>query len=356
MQRALVGLVCLLAARGLASCSSDGRATNGSAAAAGAPAVGGASGIAGANSLPVGAGSGGVADIPSANGGQSGQGSESAGDSGSGTTGGASSSPPATIFTSPDMPHCVWHGEAQHQILGSLNGEAVNVHALAMASELIGARFRTFVFESNYVYPLVLTWSEQPREDQPIPISGGTLLMRGDQPFAGQSFCITSGEFGSRSVQTQLDPPGRELLFHITGARAGDCTGPEVPTELYGCILRDGSYFPDALGVDFPVDPSRPAIDSTKALQDLTDQERADLCDWTAFMMGGYGTTVDCRPIGGSTGQNYRDREQCLAALFAHLCPTVTVEDSVSCTVALAAKRGCVYEADACYRSAVICH
>lgn len=305
--------------------------------------------MSGAGTASGGMANGGTAGVPGTSGGQQ----AGAGASGSGAIGGGSRATPDTIFTSPKMPHCVWEGELQHQIQGVLNGEAVDIHALAMASDLSGARFRTFVFESNFVYPLVLTWTEQPREDHPIPISGETLLMRGDQPFAGQTFCITAGEFGSRNAQERAD--ARELLFHISGARAGDCFGKEVPVELFGCILASGSYFPTSLTVDFPVDPSRPSIDPGKALEDLTDQERAELCDWTAFMVGGYGETTDCRPIGGSSATNYSDRAQCLAAVFSRVCPKVTVQDHINCIVAEAPTRGCVYPSDACFATAGIC-
>ncbi|HYP99283.1 MAG TPA: hypothetical protein VER96_11495 [Polyangiaceae bacterium] len=269
-----------------------------------------------------------------------------AGASGSVAVGGRSGETPNTIFSSADMPHCEWNGDAQHQIHGTLNGQAVDIRASAMAEDLIGSRFRTYVLDPLYVYPLTLTWSVQPRLDYAIPLSGGTLLMRESQPFSGQSFCITAGEFGSRSVQAQDN--ARENLFHITGARAGDCTGPEVPVELFGCILSSDTYFPDRLNVDFPVDPSRPNIDSGKAILDLTDDERAELCDWNALMLGGYGQTIDCRAIGGTTHITFADRAQCLAVGFAHTCRSVTVSDYVQCIVAQAPTHSCTYPSDAC--------
>jgi hypothetical protein len=355
MRRVLGVCVGVLAAVPLASCSGEesGTATE-STGGTGTPAAG----TGGASAATTGGASAtGGASVATTGGASATGGAPVATTGGASATGGATNEPaPATdtIFTSPDMPECVYDTETQHQIRGVLNGEAIDVRATAMASELFGAKFRTFVFESNFVYPLELTWNVQPREDYPIPLDGGTLRMRDGQPFAGESFCITAGELGTRSVQAQAD--ARELLFHISGARAGDCSGEEVPVELFGCILRSGSYFPTSLTVNFPVDSSRPDLDSAKDLAALTDEERATLCDWSALMLGGYGQTTDCRPIGGTSVMTYRDQEQCLALVFSRVCPGVTVEEHVNCLVATAPTRGCTYPSDACAPVEGVCN
>ena len=63
-------------------------------------------------------------------------------------------------------------------------------------------------------------------------------------------------------------------------------------------------------------------------LTDLTQSEREQLCDWTAKIGGGYGTSVLCD--GGLIVSNFADQQACLDA-FLGACDTVTVTDWEAC-------------------------
>jgi hypothetical protein len=63
-------------------------------------------------------------------------------------------------------------------------------------------------------------------------------------------------------------------------------------------------------------------------LTDLTQSERDQLCDWTAAIGGGYGTSTVCD--GGLVVSNFADQQACLDA-FLGACSTVTVSDWEAC-------------------------
>jgi hypothetical protein len=83
-----------------------------------------------------------------------------------------------------------------------------------------------------------------------------------------------------------------------------------------------------------------PDIDPSTLVSDLSDSQKAELCDWSVELRGGYGVTVDCgNQIMEST---YMSQAQCLAAEFHGQCE-LTVGQWEACYVALVPSGGCKY-------------
>ncbi len=83
-----------------------------------------------------------------------------------------------------------------------------------------------------------------------------------------------------------------------------------------------------AVGSTSGVNPGDVDGGSPRYLTDLTQSERQQLCDWTANVGGGYGTSVVCD--GGLVVSNFADQQACLDA-FLGACSTVTVSDWEAC-------------------------
>jgi hypothetical protein len=134
----------------------------------------------------------------------------------------------------------------------------------------------------------------------------------------------------------------RKLLFHITGLRLGDCSGPPVKADLGGCFSREANYFPapGQVGI-FPLDSSRPDIAADKKVLDLSDDEKAELCDWMNLEEGGYGHVTECYGPGSTSTLNAADQAQCLAAYIGSACSGDTVGSVVICTLSTAPTHHC---------------
>jgi hypothetical protein len=92
--------------------------------------------------------------------------------------------------------------------------------------------------------------------------------------------------------------------------------------------------------------PEFPSVDPETNLREVTDDEKAELCDWDAEALGGYGHRTTCSD--GSTVQNYSDQAQCIAFGFTFSCLTVTVGDVERCTMARIPSGGCDSPPEAC--------
>ena len=248
------------------------------------------------------------------------------------------------LFTDPAMPHCDGNFATQYQLKGQLAGQTIQVAGSAF-SNLDGAGFQIVEVVGGTVRNnLALTWNPPLAEDTALALTGASIIIPEGQPSGGQSFCITSGKFGSRSLMPGA--AGRELLFQITGARSGDCNGTDTPIKLNGCIFRTNTYFPVPIpadaGLHFESDAALPAVDPSTELVDLTNPQMVALCDWYAASMGGYGTVTDCMGEGfGGTVKNYDNAAQCIFAHFGTACPTFKVSDFEACITAMIPKRGC---------------
>ncbi len=83
-----------------------------------------------------------------------------------------------------------------------------------------------------------------------------------------------------------------------------------------------------AVGPTSGVNPGDVDGGSPRYLTDLTQSEREQLCDWTAAVGGGYGTSVVCD--GGLVVSNFANQQACLDA-FLGGCSTVTVTEWETC-------------------------
>ncbi len=152
---------------------------------------------------------------------------------------------PDTIFTDPGLPVCSSALRKSYQLTGQLAGQTIDVET-SQVTNLEPQSFQILVVAGDSVRnDLVLTWTVPLVEDKAIPLTGASVRIPDDQPLGGQSFCITAGDFGSARP---ADPAvGRTLLFRLTGAREGDCSGTEVRMSLEGCVWRSPSAsFPAA--------------------------------------------------------------------------------------------------------------
>jgi hypothetical protein len=83
-----------------------------------------------------------------------------------------------------------------------------------------------------------------------------------------------------------------------------------------------------------------PDIDPSTLVSDLSDSQKAELCDWSVELRGGYGVVVDC---GGQIMEStYMSQAQCLAAEFHGQCD-LTVGQWEACYLALVPSGGCEY-------------
>jgi len=90
----------------------------------------------------------------------------------------------------------------------------------------------------------------------------------------------------------------------------------------FGCTSSSAPQVGPTSGVD-PGDAAVP-----RYLTDLTLSERKKLCDWTANVGGGYGTSVTCE--GGLVVSSFANQQACLDA-FLGACYSVTVTDWEQC-------------------------
>ena len=88
-----------------------------------------------------------------------------------------------------------------------------------------------------------------------------------------------------------------------------------------------------------------PAIDPNKLVSDLTDEEKAELCDWMVGLFGGYGMTTQCSV--GSV-QTFPSQELCVMAGLSFTCDTVTVGDVEACELSKVPSGGCDFSDPSC--------
>jgi hypothetical protein len=81
-----------------------------------------------------------------------------------------------------------------------------------------------------------------------------------------------------------------------------------------------------------------PAIDAGKLIADLSDEEKAELCDWMVGLFGGYNMTTPC--TAGSVA-TFPSRELCVTAGLSFRCDTVTVGDVEACELSKVPSGGC---------------
>jgi hypothetical protein len=88
---------------------------------------------------------------------------------------------------------------------------------------------------------------------------------------------------------------------------------------LAGCAVACSKAAPK-VGPTSGVDPGD--ADAPRYLTDLTLTERKKLCDWTAEIGGGYGTSVQCDS--GLFVSNFTDQQACLDSFLGACYLTIT--------------------------------
>jgi len=164
--------------------------------------------------------------------------SDGAGAAGSGATSAAgaagSGATSGSIFDDSQVPSC--DSSKNYQLRGTLAGQRLAVLQFQATDLASHALTILVVVDSAVRTDLALDWSDPLAANKAIALTGTSLRVPDDQPLAGQSFCVTGGDFGSA---TPSDPSkGRTLLFRLTGMRQGDCSGMPVDSDLKGCIWR----------------------------------------------------------------------------------------------------------------------
>ena len=165
--------------------------------------------------------------------------------SGSAGCGSSESSPNPTgpsldpLFTDPKVPRC--DKSKSYRVAGQLEGQTIDV-AIFEVCNLEPQRLQIPVVVAGSIREdLELVWTVPLAENTALPVTGGQIRIPDNQPLGGQSFCISSGKFGSPTPVGD-GGEGRQLLFQITGG--SDCNGADVSISLNACILRWDGYFP----------------------------------------------------------------------------------------------------------------
>jgi len=83
-----------------------------------------------------------------------------------------------------------------------------------------------------------------------------------------------------------------------------------------------------------------PDIDYSTPTDELTMAEKAELCDWTQGLRGGYGMTVDCGHQKFSS--TFDDQAECLTVGFLHSSCDPTAAMWSACQLAMVDDGGCV--------------
>jgi len=134
------------------------------------------------------------------------------------------------------------------------------------------------------------------------------------------------------------------------GSQAGSGGGGSVGEGGNGGTGTGGGSGGVDGGNDGSRDPNLPPIDPNLLVSDLTDVQRAQLCDWASSQFGGYGVVTTCPD--GRTISGDKDQATCVAQGFKYRCP-VTVGEVETCTLAEVPSKGCDFPFDQCH--ALVC-
>lgn len=81
-----------------------------------------------------------------------------------------------------------------------------------------------------------------------------------------------------------------------------------------------------------------PEVEDNIPTADLTDGDKAALCDWQAKVLGGYGHVSQC---GMGTRTFFADQATCVANAFKAFCAKATAGQFVDCVTSTIASNGC---------------
>jgi hypothetical protein len=143
----------------------------------------------------------------------------------------------AAVLT--QAPHCP-NGSDLFHVEGSLDGVAVedsrttNINAGLI--NIGDSYFYTPVsslaqLTANQV-ALRIEWTGSLAYGQSAAAKGGTMTSPASHPRSAQQFCITRANVGFVEGGSE----DGVFKFSISGVKAGDCNGAEVPVDLRGCM------------------------------------------------------------------------------------------------------------------------
>jgi hypothetical protein len=88
-----------------------------------------------------------------------------------------------------------------------------------------------------------------------------------------------------------------------------------------------------------------PPVPPDTLLDDLSETQKAAICDWNADLLGGYGHVDQC---GMGPRVFFADQAECTMYAFTWDCEWVTVQNFVQCAVAQKASGGCNRPSEQC--------
>lgn len=151
----------------------------------------------------------------------------------------------------------------------------------------------------------------------------------------GAAVLLGAGPIGACGSGSNAEA-GTGGTFTILPPADSDATGETSSAEAQGNDASGSTG--DASAPDG--DASSLGLDPDTNLLDLTNEQKAKLCDWVNAQLGGYGTVTECP--GGNTVKNLDDRAQCIAVGLHYACTTITVREVETCVSAQAPSHGCV--------------
>ena len=147
----------------------------------------------------------------------------------------------ADIFSDAKMPRCDKRSGTQYQLKGTIGGEALTVSSSTVAYLTKRHYQKLSVVAGEVQVDLSLRWEDSLTFGREVSLTGGSLLVPAGHPKAGRQLCITKGIFG---VAPEDGGASVQILFRITGARDGICTGPEMPIDVVGCTFAEDFSLP----------------------------------------------------------------------------------------------------------------
>lgn len=190
-------------------------------------------------------------------------------------------------------------------------------------------------------------------------------------PVVGLSACGSSGSDGASggtssqtgggnsqsggALGTGGSTPGQGGTSHsggssTEGGASGSSSGGEIAsggrTSTGGSRTEGGSGGGQSGGSSAGGAAGRPNLPGDSRLVDLEATQKADLCDWYADVLGGYGYVAQC---GMNPKTFYKDQAECVSLGLDFNCDRITVDNLVECVQAQIPSGGCDFPTAHCH-------
>ena len=176
-------------------------------------------------------------------------GTDDGGDSGMTDSGATGSSAGQTLFDK--TPQCPEGSGSLIDVQGKLDQFAVKYSVRVVASDVGVGSFDTVNFEGadqfNYIS---LNWMGGLKAGEVHELTAGRVTIPDEFTNGAGPYCVLAGQIGS-VPEAQKPTNGSTIHFRITRIQkrtlrttSGVCEGPEIATELGGCIYRTNSFLP----------------------------------------------------------------------------------------------------------------